>query len=291
MNTSVRGVNMITKVKRDALIKEDVKINQEDITRIDYSGEKIETAIKDIVSTYIPDDIAKIKKSIDENTPEYAKLLREKQIQAIRDWITVGISTCRKLLVENSNYTDDEQKYIHMLKKIGIMEKDEVTPKQEDIHKVQSFISRLKYISSKLNNLVEMFQVNDSDLDTIRKILNANNRSKEVKERPQKEFVRAFVKYIKDHCANGNRITDLGGGLGVQTSIQDNIEVVVDQIQYLINTNEVTHISIIDKISDPMSFSQLSSGYRDTKLLVTLKSGNTIEIQFHMKSMFDMKTK
>ncbi len=291
-NASVRNVRKVAEEKYNALTREDIHIDRADFKRKDQSWESISFAIKDITDIYMPENIYSLRpKGIKKWEEGYDIALRKLQVQAIGDWISAGIQTCNRLLGQKGLTNTEHKKYFAMLQSIGVVDSNTRRVQKKDQQKIQLFIEELKYIKAKCRDLEAMFTANDGDFEYIRSLLLSwKKNGQQVKLRPQKQFARAFEKFIKNHSANGNRIIDLGGGLSVQNSIRGCIQTVVGEIEKMMNEKRVTHISIIDKTGEPLSFAKLSTGYRDIKFLITLDSGNTIEYQIHFESMLNMKT-
>ena len=125
--------------------------------------------------------------------------------------------------------------------------------------------------------------------EEIKKKLESSNEGSSIG--PDKRFSRAFIKLISDYGWNFNKIGDLTRMRVVSESIDESINSVIRFTETLTNNKDITNISIIDKIWEPLSLAWTWTGYRDIKLLLKMKSWNTTEVQFQCEEMHQVKDK
>ena len=125
--------------------------------------------------------------------------------------------------------------------------------------------------------------------EEIKKKLESSNEGSSIG--PDKKFSRAFIKLISDYGWNFNKIGDLTRMRVVSESIDESINSIIRFTETLTNNKDITNISIIDKIWEPLSLAWTWTGYRDIKLLLKMKSWNTTEIQFQCEEMYQVKDK
>lgn len=241
--------------------------------------------IKDLTDLYIPPQNFTNKKiGIDE------------EIENINDWIDSGIDLCFNLLRKETINNTKEAKYLKTLQKLNILPQNAENIGIKDLEKVQDLVETLKYIKKKIIKLKQMMDVWNEDKTKLEKeLLSLFEDESDLLIKswfwPQKSFTRAFIKLLKQYEGDFTLIWDLTRLRIIRKDIKSLIESLVDFIKQANENNNITHISIIDNIWEPISDSQKKSWYRDIKLLFSLEWGNVVELQFQYEEMLKVKEK
>lgn len=92
----------------------------------------------------------------------------------------------------------------------------------------------------------------------------------------------------------GGNVNKIGDFTRLRVMVEDNpddmVKQVTDFVRAAAGIEEVTHVTVVDKTGEPISMPMKASGYRDTKVLLKMQSGNTVEVQFQYQSMYHMKS-
>ena len=215
------------------------------------------------------------------------KLVEIQKLVKVLEFIRGRIETLDKML---EIWNNDRKELINskeISSLIGILSKNS-DKKSEEIEKVFKKPTNYSWDSNKLLNLFNKTK------DSIKKLLTNNEKIFTNNEKifwPEKTFDRAFKKLIADYSWNYNELWDLTRLRIISNGIDDLINNIVAFIKFSEKYDKITNISIVDKIWEPLSLPKERSGYRDTKLLLKLKSGNTVEVQFQIKEMYEVKDK
>lgn len=239
--------------------------------------------IKDLTNLYIPTENETNKKiDIDE------------EINNINDWLNSGIDLCFNLLKRETINNLKQKKYLKTLQKLNILPQNIENIEIQDLEKIQDLVETLKYIKKKIIKLKKMIDTWIRDKKTLENELFGlfeNESDLLIKSWfwPQKSFTRSFIKLIKDYKWDFTLIWDLTRLRIIRKDIESLVKSLIDFIDKANNNENITHISIIDNIWEPISDSQKKSWYRDIKLLFSLKWGNVVELQFQYEEMLKLK--
>lgn len=219
-----------------------------------------------------------------------------RDISAIETHLDDWIDVCYALL-KNRNINESSTEF-HYLKNILITKK--IVPenykdlKIEDKERLQELVEMLKFIRSRISPLKEMMLIwmedrNELEKDqTIKELL---RKHKDSSIWPEKAFKRAFEKLIWEYGWNFNKIWDLTRARVVSRDLDTSIEDIVNFIDIISKKDIITNISIVDSTWEPISIPKKNSWYRDIKLFLKLKSWNTVEVQFQVEEMYEIKDK
>lgn len=153
----------------------------------------------------------------------------------------------------------------------------------------------LKFTKNRIKHIQEMLDIADRDTEILKKNTVINkilSHDAESGFGPRKKFSRAFEKLMAEYGGNFNEIGDF---TRLRVMVDDNPDDMVKQVTNFTRAaagmQEVTHATVTDKTGEPISMPMKASGYRDTKVLLKMRSGNTVEVQFQYRSMYEMKDK
>lgn len=211
------------------------------------------------------------------------------EIAEIEKYLNTGIDLCFNLLKEWVAQNDNQKEYLKILIEKNILPEWEFTT--EDLEKVQNLVEILKFIKNRIRHIIVMLRIAEED----RKILQSNEKIKSLMSvpkswfGPRKSFARAFEKLVRDYGGDFNRLGDLTRLRLIGDDIDDVVSKVKEFIKVADSINEITHIAISDKTGEPISLPKEASGYRDVKLLLKMKSWNTVEVQFQYAEMLKVK--
>ncbi|MFK7779660.1 MAG: hypothetical protein QM490_00800 [Candidatus Gracilibacteria bacterium] len=240
--------------------------------------------VKDLTDLYIPTKSLYHKTSSD----------LDNEMNGINDWLNSGIDLCFNLLQNNSITDTNEKEYLKLLKKYKIVPENTEKLEIKNKDNIKNLAEALKYIKHKRKKLKEMILIGNNDKENLIELFSPllGDTKKEIKADgfgPEKSFTRAFTKLIKLYSGDFTLIGDLTRLRIVENDINDLTTAIVKYISFAVESDEITHVSIIDLIGEPISDPKKSSGYRDIKLLLSLKGGNVVEQQFQYKGMLDVK--
>ena len=215
----------------------------------------------------------------------------------IEKYIDSWIDLCFNILKWDFDKIDSEQEnyFKNALVKNDILPKNLQSLEQENLENIQHLVEVLKFIKKRIESVEYMLKIAKEDKEIlekdeeIKKKLESSNEGSSIG--PDKRFSRAFIKLISDYGWNFNKIGDLTRMRVVSESIDESINSVIRFAETLTNNKDITNISIIDKIWEPLSLSWTWTGYRDIKLLLKMKSWNTTEVQFQCEEMYQVKDK
>jgi len=233
--------------------------------------------IKDIIDLYIPKKISNKWKNID-----------------INNLLNIWIDLCYNL-VQWKPITENSQKiYLKTLQKHHIIPKNVKKLNIKNKDNILNLVETLKFIKDHINPLEEMIKKGNQDKEKLIElfwpILN-KNKWKIVKDYfwPNKSFIRAFTKLIKLYSWDFTLIWDLTRLRIVKNDIDWLENSIINFVSFAVNKDEITHVSIRDKIWEPISDPEKDSWYKDITVFYTLKSWNVVEQQFLTKNMSNAK--
>ena len=275
-NTSVKTINTMLRELIKWLRKWFIDLKNEKINLLDWRTKEIR-AIKELYispSLEISGSPSEIEKYID-------------------SWIDL----CFNILKWDFDKIDSEQEnyFKNALVKNDILPKNLQNLEQENLENIQHLVEILKFIKKRIESVEYMLKIAKEDKEIlekdeeIKKKLESSNEGSSIG--PDKRFSRAFIKLISDYGWNFNKIGDLTRMRVVSKSIDESINSVIRFTETLTNNKDITNISIIDKIWEPLSLAWTWTGYRDIKLLLKMKSWNTTEVQFQCEEMHQVKDK
>lgn len=272
-NTSVKGSNTLLMDLLKWLKKWFINLKQDSIT-LTNGKQKVISKIRDL---YLP------VLSENDTNPENNILL-------IENYINNWIDLCFNLLKWSQPENKEQKSYLEMMINKGIL-KDENLWK-EDLEKIQNLVEVLKFIKNRIRHIKTMLEIAEKD----KKILMENKEIWSLLNNqysgfgPKKSFARAFEKLVADYGGDFNRLGDLTRLRIIGEDIDDVSKKITDFIEASNEVSEISHIAISDKTWEPISIPTEKSGYRDIKLLLKMNSWNTVEVQFHYREMFEVKT-
>lgn len=247
-----------------------------DLSKIKIKAWNTDIPVKSITELYIPNEL-----SGNENP-----LPIDEENKKINTWIIVWIDLCLNLLHGKKIINEQEKIYLKLLQAYKIVPEniEQLDTKNKD--NIKDLSDTLKYIKSKTGVLKYMME----------KWLKGKLKLEELlKEKwfdlwPDKAYSRAFVKLIKDHSWDFNLITDIWWRCNKPEKSIRNIKMSMVQLTDLaVEDDSITHISIVDKIWEPLSDSKLPSWYRDQKALINFKDWNVAEVQLQYEKVHDVK--
>lgn len=242
---------------------------------------------KNLDDLYIPYENNKLK-NIDN--------IKEKE--NINEWLNIGIDLSRWILKKSEIIWDKKySKYLKKLKNYWIVTQDIENMTVKDYEIIQNFIEFLKFIKRQENDntLLKMLEIWNKDRKNLEKemseLLEKEEEEKHLESGfwPDKGYSRALTKLIKDYNGDFNRLWDLTRLRIVDDSLKNLKDSIVDFMITAVENENITHVSLIDKIWEPAHESKEKTWYRDMKLLFTLKDWNVVELQFHEKWMLRHK--
>lgn len=216
----------------------------------------------------------------------------ERDISNIDSHLNFWIDFCYKILQNKDDFSPYEKAYWEWLVKQKIIPENYNNLSLEEKESMQHLVEILKYIKSRVNILTKMMQVAQEDKktlsenDSLQKLLSGHSKSNFW---PAKAFNRAFIKLISEYGWNFNKLWDLTRARVVSKSLDSSIENVVDFIKTAVEDQNITNLSIVDSTGEPISIPKKPSWYRDIKLFLKMKSWNTVEVQFQINDMYEIK--
>ncbi|PZM83585.1 hypothetical protein DLH72_03700 [Candidatus Gracilibacteria bacterium] len=275
-NTSIKSINTLILDLIKGLKKGFIDLSNKKV-KLTNGEIKVIGKIQDI---YIPQGLTEQEHGL------------EKDIQLIQNHLDNGIDLCYSLLKgKKINGIYEEAYYKNVFAKNNILPENQEDLTYEDLEKIQSIVETLKFIKDRCKHLKEMLLIARKD----REILEKDEKIKKLLRGtdsgfgPEKAFNRAFIKLISSYGGNFNNLGDLTRMRIICSDINSTVDKIIEFIKSAEQNENITHISVVDKIGEPISMPKEKSGYRDVKLLLKLKSGNTTEVQFQIKEMFDVK--
>ena len=329
-NTSARTIGLQCSALIKWLEKWFINLKKENIkTKNEEEKDEIKI-ISSLANLYIPKWISseklpnsKVREKIEKYINSWINLcneiLKKEDIQKYRE---------NNNSTENWEEFELKKNYLTLLEEeYKILPKNQTNYDIENLVEIQKLVKVLEFIRGRIETLDKMLDIWNNDRkelieseevkDLIGKLNEKSNKKaeetnilkiipnaiKNIIEKlrqdggasevfwPEKTFDRAFKKLIADYGWNYNEIWDLTRLRIISSGIDDLIYNVVAFIRFSEQYDEITHVSIVDKIWEPLSLPKENSGYRDTKLLLKLKSGNTVEAQFQIEEMYKVKDK
>ncbi len=247
---------------------------------------EIDVLIKDITDFYIPSQLSEKE--------EFTNI--DLEIDLINNWLNTWIDLCYNLVKNKPITNNDQKKYLKLLEKNKIVPDNLKDLNIENKDNIKNLVETLKYIKGQRYNLKDMMQIGNKDknkLITILWPLLNETKDKMAKDCfwPDKSFIRAFTKLIKLYAWDFTQFWDLTRLRVVEDNISNMVNSIVDFISFAVWSEEITHISIVDNIWEPISDPRKKSWYRDIKLFLNLKGWNVVEVQFQYKEMLEVKEK
>ncbi len=273
-NTSVKWADTLLMDLLKGIKKWFIDLKKEQILLI--NGEKKD--IRKMRDLYLPKWI------------EAKRLNSEEEIHVITDYIDSGIDVCFTLLQGKKPETIEQQEYLSVLIEQNILPEWELS--HGDLEKIQDFVEVLKFIKNRIKHIHKMLDIADQDTEilkkneTIKKILSSDKKSW---FGPRKAFSRWFEKLVSDYAGDFNKIGDFTRLRVIVDDIPEMKNKVTEFVRSASQIKEVTHIAISDKTGEPISLPREKSWYRDVKLLLKMTSGNTVEVQFQYRDMYQVK--
>lgn len=276
-NTSVKWTNTLLMDLLKWLKKWFIDLNEESISTI-YWEKKIIWKLRDL---YLPIWIESEKNDL------------ETEIWKIEKYINSWINLCFNLLKNNWPENKEEEMYLKVLQDHKILWKNTINLRLKELEKLQNLVEILKFIKNRIRHIRTMIKIAKKDKETLEKDENIKKlfSTKDSGFWPEKSFSRAFEKLVWEYWWNFNKLWDLTRLRIIWEDIDDVIEKVIEFITAINKIEDISHISISDKTWEPISVAKEKSWYRDIKILLKMKSWNTVEVQFQYKEMFEAKDK
>lgn len=275
-NTSVKGTNTILMDLMKGLKKWFIDISKESIKLLDGQKKNL-WQIRDF---YLPPGIAN-----EEVSPQ-------EEVEMIERYINSGIDALFVLLQGKKVEDVGQGQYIQNLIDAKVLPIWELS--QDDLERIQYLVEILKFTKNRIKHIQEMLDIADKDTEILKQnsvikgILGNDEKSGFW---PRKRFSRAFEKLMAEYGGNFNEIGDFTRlRVMVEDNPDDMVKQVTDFVRAAAGMEEVTHVTVVDKTGEPISMPMKASGYRDTKVLLKMQSGNTVEVQFQYRSMYHMKS-
>ena len=298
-NTSVKTIDALIFDLTKWLRKWFINLNEEKIELINWE-KRVIWSFQDL---YIPNWLTEIWK-------QWNNLSSDVKIQIIKKYIDYAIDYCFSILrweskIKNKNYFDEltetwiipentkisKKNYLKILIDNKILPENINNLSSKELDKIQHLFKILKFFSSRINHLVDMLKYAKQD----KTLLEQNEKMQDFLKNensdfgPDKSPDRALVKLIWEYGGNFNKLWDLIRLRIIWNDINESISQVINFIKIASEDENITNISISDKIWEPLSIPKEKSGYRDLKLLLKLKGWSTVEVQFQINDMYQIK--
>lgn len=262
-----------------------IDLSKEKIKLINWEEENIEKEkiIWKIIDLYIPAWL----------TAEKTNKV-EKDIHQIISHLDNWIDFCYKILKNEEIIKHSwEENYWNILIENKIIDKIENFNIEEKV-KIQHLVEILKFIKSRVKILKEMIEIAEKDRENLWKnidlsiLLSANQKSSFW---PKKSFNRAFIKLIWEYGGDFNKLWDLTRARVVSKTLDESVEKAIEFVEVSKNDKNITNVSIVDSTWEPISMPKKDSWYRDIKIFLKMSSWNTVEVQFQVEDMYEVKDK